>query len=100
VVEGGGHFNRYGWLVNTPQMQRLGPWLVREIQAWGMQMLDDAWHDLDKRPQETVELYRKPLQVENWDVALWHYSTAGGEASLRERLDELDMTPENCTTPK
>jgi pimeloyl-ACP methyl ester carboxylesterase len=91
VGEGGGHYSRYGWLVNTPQMQRLGPWLVREIQEWGMQMLDDAWHDLDKRPQETVELYRKPLQVENWDVALWHYSTAGGESGLRERLDELSL---------
>ena len=62
-----------------------------------MQMLDDAWHDLDKRPQETVDLYRKPLQAENWDVALWHYSTVGSEASdgggsgLDNRLGELAM---------
>jgi pimeloyl-ACP methyl ester carboxylesterase len=91
VGDGDGHSNRYGWLANTPQMQRLGPWLVRAVQEWGMQMLDDAWHDLDKRPQETVELYRKPLRVENWDVGLWHYSTAGGESGLRERLGELNL---------
>jgi pimeloyl-ACP methyl ester carboxylesterase len=92
AVDGGeGLYSRYGWLINTPQMQRLGPWLVREIQEWGMQMLDDAWHDLDKRPPETVDLYRKPLQVDNWDVALWHYFTATEETGLRERLDELTL---------
>jgi pimeloyl-ACP methyl ester carboxylesterase len=91
VGGGGGPYSQYGWLIQTPQMQRLGPWLVREIQEWGMQMLDDAWHDLDKRPQETVELYRKPLQADNWDVALWHYSTAGGESRLNERLDEFTL---------
>jgi pimeloyl-ACP methyl ester carboxylesterase len=91
VGEGGGRYNRYGWLINTPQMQRLGPWLVREIQEWGMQMLDDAWHNLEKRSQETVDLYRKPLQAENWDVALWHHSTAGGESGLRDRLNEFTL---------
>lgn len=87
----GGAYSQYGWLINTPQMQRLGPLLVREIQEWGMQMLDDAWHDLAKRPQETVDLYRKPLQAENWDVALWHYSTAGDGSGLQERLDEFTL---------
>jgi pimeloyl-ACP methyl ester carboxylesterase len=88
---GGGGYSRYGWLLNTPQMRRLGPLLVREISESGLETIDRAWHDPGKQPADTIPLYTKPLQVENWDVGLWLYSTAPGGTSLRERLGELAL---------
>jgi pimeloyl-ACP methyl ester carboxylesterase len=88
---GGGGYSKYGWLLNTPQMQRLGPLLVREISKSGLETIDRAWHDPGKQPADTVPLYTKPLQAENWDVGLWLYSTAPSAPSLRERLGELSL---------
>jgi pimeloyl-ACP methyl ester carboxylesterase len=88
---GGGGYSRYGWLLNTPQMQRLGPLLVREISDSGLETIDRAWHDPSKQPADTVPLYTKPLQAENWDVGLWLYSTAPAGSSLRDRLGEFSL---------
>jgi pimeloyl-ACP methyl ester carboxylesterase len=88
---GGSRHSRYGWLLNTPQMQRLGPLLVREISESGLETIDRAWHDPSKQPDDTIALYTKPLQTENWDVGLWLYSTAPGGRSLRERLGEFTL---------
>lgn len=87
----GGRYNNLRPLFNTPQMQRLGPLLVREVQEYGLEMLDDAWHDLEKRPAETLEAYQIPLQAENWDKGLWYYSTADNVSDLPDRLDEFSM---------
>jgi pimeloyl-ACP methyl ester carboxylesterase len=87
----GGPYARYGWLLNTPQLQHLGPLLVRGISESGLETIDLAWHDPSKQPDDTIQLYTKPLQVENWDIGLWLYSTSQTATSLRERLGELTL---------
>jgi pimeloyl-ACP methyl ester carboxylesterase len=72
-------------------MQRIGPLLVREIQKTGLQIIDQAWHDPTKQPEDTVPLYTKPLKAEHWDFALWQYSTSSQPSDLPERLDQLDL---------
>jgi pimeloyl-ACP methyl ester carboxylesterase len=91
VGGGGGPYSKYRWLLNTPQMQRIGPLLVREIQKTGLQIIDQAWHDPTKQPEDTVPLYTKPLKAEHWDFALWQYSTSSQPSDLPERLDQLDL---------
>jgi pimeloyl-ACP methyl ester carboxylesterase len=76
-------------LLATPQMRHLGPLLARQIQKRGPELLNLAWHDPSLLKPETVELYQKPLQVENWDKALWELTLTGGRSNLAERLDEL-----------
>jgi pimeloyl-ACP methyl ester carboxylesterase len=88
---GGSRYSQYGWLLNTPQMRRLGPLLVREISESGLETIDRAWHDPAKQPADTVPLYTKPLQAENWDVGLWLYSTTGSTSNIRERLLEFTL---------
>ncbi|MGD2026218.1 MAG: alpha/beta hydrolase [Anaerolineales bacterium] len=91
-ISGGGNpYSRYQWLLNTPQMQRIGPLLVRSIQKSGLAIIDQAWHDPSRQPEDTVPLYTKPLQAENWDFALWQYSTAGEGTNLSGRLGELNL---------
>lgn len=78
-------------LLRTPQAQRLGPLLVRSIETRGMDLLDLAWHDTSRITPEVFEGYRKPLQVENWDVALWQMTLASGTFTEADRLGELSM---------
>lgn len=88
---GRGPYSNYAWLLNTPQMQRIGPLLVRGISESGLETIDLAWHDPSKQPADTIPLYTKPLQAENWDVGLWLYSTSQTDTGLRERLGELSL---------
>ena len=55
-----------------------------------LETLDEAWHDPSRQPEDTIPLYTKPLQAENWDVALWHYSTAE-KSDLQDRFEEFDL---------
>jgi pimeloyl-ACP methyl ester carboxylesterase len=91
VYSGGG---APGWmrpLLATPQMRHLGPLLVRQIQARGPEMVEMAWHDPERLSPEALELYKKPLQAENWDRALWEFTLASRPSGLAERLSEFTL---------
>jgi pimeloyl-ACP methyl ester carboxylesterase len=95
AVYGGGE-RRFGLLapfIDTPQMNRLGPFFARSLAGeQGTQFLNTAWHDPDKINDEVNRGYRLPLQAENWDVALWEFTKAGsGSTDLAPRLKDLTM---------
>jgi pimeloyl-ACP methyl ester carboxylesterase len=87
----GGRPGWFGWLSRTPQMQRLGPLLARNIQKWGRQFGEAAWHDPSRLSDEIWAGYTKPLQAENWDRALWNLTAASGASGLGEQLDRLQL---------
>ncbi|MCS7286827.1 MAG: alpha/beta hydrolase [Anaerolineae bacterium] len=81
-----------GWvrpLLNTPQMRRLGPLLVRSIRNWGADIAHLAWHDPTRLTPEIWRGYTKPLQAENWDRALWEIVLASRPLGLDRRLKEV-----------
>lgn len=94
IYTGGGQ--SFGWLrplINTPQMDRLGPFFARSLSGeQGNAFIQAAWHDPAKINAEIQEGYRKPLQVENWDVALWEFTKVGsGSEDLAPRLQDLTL---------
>ncbi len=78
-------------LLATPQMRRLGPLLVRRIKNRGPELLNLAWHDSTKIKPEVIELYKKVLQAENWDKALWEFTLATRPLRLASHLDALHL---------
>jgi pimeloyl-ACP methyl ester carboxylesterase len=78
-------------LARTPQMQRLGPLLARQIQKWGREFGELAWHDPLRFTDEIWQGYTKPLQAENWDRGLWNLTAASGPTGLGEQLKRLQM---------
>jgi pimeloyl-ACP methyl ester carboxylesterase len=78
-------------LLGTPQMDRLGPVLVRSLVLWGEAAIRTAWDDPDKITVELVSGYKKPLQAENWDRALWELVLASHPLGLGERLNEVSV---------
>lgn len=91
VYAGGGAPAGTRWLLRTPQMRHLGPLIARQIQSRGPELIELAWYDPSRITDETLALYKKPLQVENWDRALWELTLASQESGLAERLSEFTL---------
>lgn len=82
------------WLapfLRLPLMDRLGPFLVRSITLWGEVVIREAWSDPNKITVELISDYKKPLQAENWDRALWELVLARHPIDLEERLGEVSV---------
>ncbi|RPH58197.1 MAG: alpha/beta hydrolase [Chloroflexi bacterium] len=78
-------------LMRSPQAQRFGPLLVRDIASSGNDTIRLAWHEPAKISQDTFDGYRKPLRANNWDRALWEFTIAARPLNLADRLGELAM---------
>jgi pimeloyl-ACP methyl ester carboxylesterase len=91
VYAGGGSPAYTRWLFQTPQMDRLGPLVARNIQNWGRDFAASAWHDPSRITAEIWAGYTRPLQAENWDRALWNLTRASRPSGLDQRLAELDL---------
>lgn len=92
IYRGGGAPAWIRPLLDTPQMNRLGPWFVRSLAGeQGITFLRSAWHDPSKITDEVIAGYRKPLQTKNWDRALWELTKASRASDLSQRLDEVRL---------
>ena len=78
-------------LLNLPQMDRLGPVLVRTIRERGLEILELAWSDPERISEEDLQNYQKPLSVDRWDVGLWEFTKANGENDIAARTSEIKM---------
>jgi pimeloyl-ACP methyl ester carboxylesterase len=56
-----------------------------------MDLLVKAWYDSSKITPEIVSNYRKPLQIANWDRALWELTIANAPTHIVDRLNELKL---------
>lgn len=91
VYTGGGAPAWIRPVLSTPQMRHLGPLIARQIQSRGPELIELAWHNPALIQPDTIELYRKPLQVENWDRALWEFTLANRPPELTERLKDFTL---------
>lgn len=91
VYAGGGAPAWIRPLLGTPQMDHVGPLIARQLQAQGTEFLKTAWHDPNKITPEIFKGYQEPLQVENWDKALWELTVSSRESGLSERLGEFKL---------
>ncbi len=86
-----------GWLaplLRTPQLEHLGPLLVRRISgSGGSQLLNAAWHDPAKITPDVLAGYRAPLRSHDWDRALWEFTQAPRSDDPLPRLRELAGIP-------
>lgn len=78
-------------LLLLPQTRRLGPLLVRSITRWGEAAIQAAWSDPDKITLEIISGYKKPLQADNWDRALWELTLASHPLGLETRIDQIGV---------
>jgi pimeloyl-ACP methyl ester carboxylesterase len=78
-------------IMRTRQASRIGPVFLRGFGKSGEKLIYTAWHDPSKVTQEVLDGYKKPLQVNNWDIGLWQFSSAPQISNLDKRLNELKI---------
>jgi pimeloyl-ACP methyl ester carboxylesterase len=91
IYVGGGAPSWIRPLLRTPQVNRLGPLVARQLAVRGDAFLESAWHDPGKITPEMRAGYRKPLRAEHWDRALWELTKASEQSDLSARIDEIAM---------
>lgn len=91
VYGGGGAPGFVRPLLQTPQLQRLGPLLARRIATWGNTLEEAAYHDLSTLTPEQRATARLGVQVQDWDRALWAFTSASQASDLPDRLAELSL---------
>jgi pimeloyl-ACP methyl ester carboxylesterase len=80
-------------LLHTPQFEHLGPRIVRTIATRGDDVIRRAWHDPTRMTPDVLAGYRKPLRANDWDKALWEFTSADREADIAQRVPQLAATP-------
>jgi pimeloyl-ACP methyl ester carboxylesterase len=75
----------------SPQLRAVGPYAVRGIAGSGDASIRLAWHDPALVTEAIIAGYRLPLQVENWDRALWEFQRAGERRDLTDDLRQMDI---------
>lgn len=92
VYRGGGAPAWSRFLLNTPQLNRIGPLLMRQLSGEsGQSFLEAAWSDPSRIDEATRAAYQRPLRAENWDRALWELSKASREPELAPYLAEIEQ---------
>jgi pimeloyl-ACP methyl ester carboxylesterase len=72
-----------------PQIDRLGPVLVREIASSGQDLLKRSYYDQSQLTEEVREGYLAPLKVKGWERAFWEFSTAPRDSQLAQNLASI-----------
>lgn len=78
-------------LLQTPQMQHVGPLIARAASKQLTEGILLAWHNPDNIPAETFAAYNVSKQVDDWDKAFWQFVAASQTPELAGRLHELTM---------
>lgn len=90
VYRGGGAPAWSRPLLRTPQLERIGPVLMRQLGgSTGDDFLRGSWADPARMTDATFEAYRRPLRAHDWDRALWELVKASEEPALVPRLAEV-----------
>jgi len=76
-------------VLNTPQMQHLGPRLVRSIATVGDDGIRRAWHDPSRITAEVYAGYHAPLKARDWDTALWNFTLADRDPAIDAGIAKL-----------
>lgn len=92
IFGGGGAPTFISALAWLPQVQRLGPLLVRSIAGdSGVSTIYLAWHDDSKVSPDTIEGYKRPLMAQDWDYALWQFTAAAHPLNLELNLSSVSV---------
>jgi pimeloyl-ACP methyl ester carboxylesterase len=91
TYEGGGAPSWIRPLLWTPQVDRLGPLVVRQIEVRGDAFLESAWHDPGNITAAVRAGYQEPLRAENWDRALRELTKASGQPDLVDQMGDITL---------
>jgi pimeloyl-ACP methyl ester carboxylesterase len=79
-------------LLHTPQMNRLGPLLMRQLgEGPGRRLFTSQWAQPELVDEQDLAAFDRTFQVDDWDRGLWEVSKASRRLSLGESLPEVEV---------
>jgi pimeloyl-ACP methyl ester carboxylesterase len=81
----------FGWFLQLPQMQKLGPMLVAGIATSGDDLLEESYFNKAQLTQAVYDGYHKPLKIKGWEQAFYNFTISPRENELKENLGALTM---------
>jgi pimeloyl-ACP methyl ester carboxylesterase len=92
IYQGGGSPAWVRPILYTPQMNRVGPLIMRQFGGEpGENFLKSAWSNPENIPESTWESYQEPLRVKDWDKALWELTKASRRPNFVNKLTSLEV---------
>lgn len=79
------------WVLDIPQLDRVGPLLVGQISSSGDSVIRRSWFDESKITPEIFDGYRAPLEIKGWERAFWEFVKAPKVTDLSDNLAELSQ---------
>lgn len=64
------------WMLDVPQVDRLGPFFVQGIASSGLELLARSYYNPTLITDQILEGYQAPLQIAGWEEALWEFTKA------------------------
>lgn len=79
-------------LLHTPQMNRLGPLLMRQLGGPpGRRFYTSQWAQPERAGEDDIEAFRRTFLVDNWDRGLWEVSKASRTFEFEDELSGLQL---------
>jgi len=83
-------FNRI--IFKIPHVHKYGPYVVSKLlNENGDQIIISAWSDPSLIDDETLENYRKPLKIKNWENSLWDFTISSQNNNVKEKINEIKI---------
>lgn len=79
-------------VMNSPQMQRLGPVFLRQLAGDpGVNIMRSGWADPSLIDEATYAAYYQAFTIEGWDTALWQMTEAEAPESLDGKVGGVSV---------
>lgn len=89
ILTAGGPPDWLGFVWQIPQIDRLGPILVKGFATAGDQILLQSFVDQSLITDEVLAGYHQPLKVRGWEAAFWRFITAPRDNQLASRVGDI-----------
>jgi pimeloyl-ACP methyl ester carboxylesterase len=77
------------WVLDIPQIDRVGPLLVGQISSSGDSVIRQSWFNESKITEEIYSGYHAPLEIQGWERAFWEFVKAPKATELGNKLTEV-----------
>ena len=79
-------------LLHTPQLERIGPLLMRQLGgASGEALYRASYADPSRLDPAMLDAHREGTSVHDWDRGLWEVAQVGRAPDPTDRLDDVDV---------
>lgn len=91
IYSTGGVPEGWSWLLDIPQIDRLGPFAVQRFASAGIDILYRSFYNPSLITEEILAGYQAPLTVAGWEQGLWEFTKAPGARGVVEGLSTIEQ---------